>query len=134
MSKNFKAVVQQYKTFLFTHVASFGILVFGFVLCRFVFFELHGMKEWPVDLFVAGLVVLFISLLGKKQIVPWFTAGGYLLGFLAGIIFHREGFDPGGGRTDNLWQIWTIIFVVCILAGIVFEIVIKWRKLLKKRI
>ena len=134
MSRNFKAFVQQHKAVYLAHLVSFGILLLGFLLCRFVLLGLHGMKEWPVDLLVAGLIVLFISLLAKKRIVPWFTASGYLLGFLAGVIFHREGFDPGGGRTDNLWEIWTIVFVVCILAGIVFEIVIKWRKLLKNRI
>ena len=134
MSKNFKAVMQQHKPILFAHMVSFIILLFGFLLCRFVFFELHGMKEWPVDLFVVGLIVLLISLLARRKYVPWFAAGGYFLGFLAGIIFHTEGFDPGGGKTDNLWQIWTVVFVVCILAGIVFEIVMKWRKLLTKRI
>ena len=134
MSRNFRAFIKQYKLILLAHVVSFAILLLSFVLCRFVFFELHGMKEWPVDLLAAGLIVLLISLLTRRKYVPWFTAGGYLLGFLAGVIFHSEGFDPGGGRTDNLWQIWTIIFVGCILAGIVFEIVIKWRKLLKKRI
>ena len=134
MSRNLKTFIQQYKPVYLAHLVSLGILLFGFVLCRFVFFGLHGMKEWPVDLLVAGFVVLLVSLLAKKQFIPWFTASGYLLGFIAGVIFHTEGFDPGGGKTDNLWQIWTAVFVVCILAGIVFEIVMKWRKLLKKRI
>ena len=134
MSKNFKAVMQQHKPMLFAHMVSFVILFIDLWLCRFVFFGLHGMKEWPVDLFVAGLAVLLISLIARKRYVPWFTSAGYFVGFLAGIIFHKEGFDPGGGRTDNLWQIWTIVFVVCILTGIIFEIVIKWKKLLKKSI
>ena len=134
MSKNFKAVIKQNKSKLFSYVFSFVILLIDLLLCRFVFFRLHGMKEWPIDLFVAGLAVLLISLIARKRYVPWFTSAGYFVGFLVGIIFHKEGFDPGGGRTDNLWQIWTIVFVVCILAGIVFEIVIKWKKLLKKSI
>lgn len=117
---------------LLKRLSPFGVLLVGFLLCRFVFFNLHGMKEWPFDLFVAGVVVLLVSLIAKKQFVPWFTSVGYLVGFLAGVIFYTEGFDPGGGRTDNLWQIWTIVFVVSILVGIVFEIVMKWRKLLKK--
>ena len=133
MSKNFKVTIKQNKSMLFSHIISFVILLFGFLFCRFAFFGLHGMKEWPVDLFVVGLIVLLISLLAKRKYVPWFTAGGYFLGFLVGVIFHTEGFDPGGGKTDNLWQIWTVVFVVCILAGIVVEIVMKWRRLLKKR-
>lgn len=122
------------KKVLLNHLLSTGVLFLGFIICRYaVFGVFHNMKEWPVDLFVAGLLVHLISLLAKKQYVPWFISGGYSLGFWLGVIFHTEGFDPGGGRTDNLWQIWTVVFVLCILAGIVLEIVAKWRRLLKKR-
>ena len=133
MNKGFKALLQQNKKVLFVQLASLGILLLGFALCRYAFFGLHGMKEWPVDLLLAGLIVHMVSLLARKQYVPWFTSVGYSLGFWLGVIFHMEGFDPGGGRTDNLWQIWTMAFAVCILAGVVLEIVMKWRKLLKKR-
>ena len=132
MSKNFKEVIQQYKSIMVVYVVSLGILLLGFVLFRFVFFGLHGMKEWPVILLVTGVIVLLLSLLTRRKYVPWFTAGGYLFGFFGGIIFHKEGLDPGGGRTDNLWQIWTITFVFCIVAGGITEVVMKWRKLLKK--
>jgi MFS family permease len=132
MSKRVNEILRQNKNVLLMHAVSFGILFLGFVLCRFVFFGLHGMKEWPLDLLVVGLVVLLVSMLARRKYVPWFSSIGYFVGFLAGVIFHTKGFDPGGGRTDNLWQIWTIIFVVCILAGIVFEFVMKWWRLLKK--
>lgn len=133
MSKGFKSFMKQHKTVLLAHVVSLGIIFLGFLLCRFVFFELHGMKEWPLDLLIAGVVVLGISLLAKKKYFPWFVSGGYYIGFWLGVIFHTEGFDPGGGRTDNLWQIWTVVFAVCILAGVIFEIAMKWRKLLYNR-
>jgi len=132
MSKGFKALLQQNKKVLFAHLICLGILLLGFVLCRYVFFDLHGMKEWPVDLFIAGLVALLVSLFARKQYVPWFTAGGYVFGFLLGVLFHAEGTDPGGGKTDNLWIIWTVVLAVCILAGILCEIWMKWRTLLKK--
>ena len=125
--------MEKNKNLLLTHGISFGILLIGFLFCRFAFFELHGMREWPFDLWIAGVVVILVSLIAKKQLVPWFTSVGYLVGFLTGVIFHTEGFDPGGGRTDNLWQIWTIVFAVCILAGVIFEIAMKWRKLLYNR-
>lgn len=125
--------MEKNKKLLLTHGISFGILLIGFLMCRFAFFELHGMREWPFDLWIAGVVVILVSLIAKKQFVPWFTSVGYFLGFLAGVVFHTEGVDPGGGRTDNLWQIWTVVFVVCILAGVIFEIVIKWWRLLYKK-
>jgi len=132
MSKGCKALLQQNKEVLLAHLISFGILLLGFVLCRYAFFGLHGMKEWPVDLLLVGIVAVLISLFAGKQYVPWFTAGGYIFGFLLGVLFHTEGTDPGGGKTDNLWIIWTVVFLGCILTGILCEIWMKWRKLLKK--
>ena len=120
------------KQMLLLWLYSIGVLLLGFLLCRFVFIGLHGMKEWPVDLLIVGLVVHLISLFIKKRYVPWFASIGYFVGFWAGVLLHKEGIDPGGGTTDNLWQIWTILFLGCILAGVVVEIYLKWRKILKK--
>jgi len=50
MSKGCKALLQQNKEVLLAHLISFGILLLGFVLCRYAFFGLHGMKEWPAPL------------------------------------------------------------------------------------
>ena len=104
---------QKNKHLLLSHLYSLGALLAGFIICRYVFFNLHGMEEWPVDLLIAGLVVQLLSLLARRQYAPWFCAVGYSLGFWLGVIFYKKGFDPGGGRTDNLWQIWTIVFLVC---------------------
>lgn len=132
MSNGFKEFLRQHKTIFSAHLISLTILFLGFVLYRFVFFDLHGMKEWPLDLLLAGVIVLVASLLAKKQYIPWFVGAGYNAGFWCGVLFHTEGFDPGGGRTDNLWTIWTIVFFGCILAGIAVEITMKWRRLLKR--
>ena len=132
MSKGLKALVQQNKKVLFAHLICIGGLLLGFELCRYTFFGLHGMKEWPADLFIAGVAALLISLFAGKQYVPWFTSVGYFLGFWTAVLFHTEGTDPGGGKTDNLWIIWTVVFLMCILAGILCEIWIKWHKLLKR--
>ena len=113
-------------------VAPFGVLLAEFLLCRFAFFGLHGMKEWPLDLLLAGLVVVTMSLITKKQVIAWFTSIGYLVGFFVGVLFHSEGFDPGGGRTDNLWQIWTVTFMACIVIGAITQTVMKWRRLVKR--
>lgn len=132
MGSGFRKVIQRWKKILPAYVISFGILLLGFILCRYAFFDLHGMKEWPVNLLIAGIVALLISLVVKKQYMPWFISIGYSAGFWLGVLFHTEGYDPGGGKTDNLWGIWAVVFLVCILAGAVFEIIKKWQKLLKK--
>lgn len=124
--------LQKHKRLLVTHLLALGMLLLEYVLCRYVFFGLHGMGEWPLDLLIAGLVALLISLLARKQYAPWFTSVGYFLGFWIGVLFHTHGFDPGGGKTDNLWSIWMLAFLACIVAGFVVESILKWRKLLKR--
>lgn len=131
MSKR-QGFLQKHKKLFLVHLSCFGVLLLGFVICRYaVFGSIHGMKEWPVVLLLAGMVALLLSLVSGKQYMPLFTSIGYSLGFWLGALFHKEGTDPGGGKTDNLWIIWLLTFAGCILAGVVFEIVMKWRKLLK---
>lgn len=126
-----KEFLQRYKTLLLTHLVSLGLLFLELVLCRYVFFGLHGMKEWPFDLLVFGVAALLLSLLARKQYAPWFTSVGYFLAFWIAEIFHTHEFDPGGGKTDNFWGIWMVAFFGCILAGFLFEGAIKWWRLLK---
>ena len=129
MSKRLQSFLQKHQQRLLIHSICTGVLLLGFALCRYVFFGLHGMDEWSFDLLIAGLVFLLISLLAGKKYAPWFNSQGYFAGFWAGVIFHTHGFDPGGGKTDNLWSIWMLVFFGCILAGFFFEVIIKWWKL-----
>ena len=130
-----KKVFHVDKGVLQTNLLSLVLLLLGFVVCRYVPFGIDGMKEWewPVDLLLAGILALLILLIARKKYAPWFIPAGYFLGFLLGVLFHTEGTDPGGGKTDNLWQIWTLAFLACILIGIVTDTVIKWHRLLKRR-
>ena len=80
------------------------------------------MKTWPLVLFVCGIVVIGISFIAKAKQVPIFTALSYIIGFAAGAIFHTEGLDAGGGKTNNLWIIWTVVFVCFTLAAILTDL------------
>ena len=107
---------------LILHLVSIGVLCAGYVLIRYVFFDLHGMNQWPLVLFACGIVVIGISFIAKAKQVPFFTALSYIAGFAAGAIFQTDGLDVGGGRTNNLWIIWTIVFVCFTLASILTEL------------
>ena len=39
------------------YLASLCVLCAGYLLCRYVFFAVHGMKQWPACLFLLGLVI-----------------------------------------------------------------------------
>ena len=104
-------------------ISSFACLAASFVLCRFVFFAVHGMGAWPLYLAIAALVVLLVSALRRKRAVTVITVIGYAGGFVLGAIFQSDSVDPGGGRTNNLWIIWTVAFLICMVIGFAADLV-----------
>lgn len=113
---------------MITHLVSLGILCAGYILVRYILLDLHGMKQWPLALFLPGAAIIGLSFFAGAKQVPVVTALSYLLGFAAGLVFQSDGTDPGGGRTNNLWIIWTVVFVCFTLAGILTELLGMLRK------
>lgn len=111
-------------------LASLAMLL-GFIFCRYVFFDLHGMKQWPFYLFLFGLMITVIAAIFEARGVMLLTATGYIGGFALGILFGVDHADPSGGRSNNIWLIWTVSFLIIILVGIIWELLNK--QLLKNR-
>lgn len=86
------------------------------------------MKEWPLNLFVFGLIITIIAAVFDGRRVMVCTTVGYIGGFATGMLFGADGADPGGGRTNNAWMIWTVSLLIAILVGIVWELFNKRRK------
>lgn len=118
------------KTRITWAAGSAAFLFVCFLLCRYTFLYLHGMKEWPLDLFIFGLIVILAAAIFDYRIAMLCAAAGYICGFVFGMLFNSYGVDQGGGRTNNAWIIWTVSFIVIILIGAVWDIV---RKHVKKR-
>lgn len=131
MSKG-KEFLQKHKKLFVIHLMAVGVLLLELVLCRYVFFEVHGLKEWPYDLFKFGLVGLVFSLLAGKMYAPWITSVSYLAWFVLGVIFNQETVDAHGTRGDLMPFIWLWGFLASILVGFLFEVILKWYRLLKK--
>ena len=129
-------LIQQHKKLLLVHLISFGVLFLGTVVCRYAFFGLHELKEWPYDLMRFGIIALVISLLAGKRYVPWVTSVGYFAWFWIGVIFNKETVDAHGTRGYTMPFIWLWGFLACILLGFLLEcvigVILKWRRLLKK--
>ena len=116
-----KEYILKNKKCLVNHVITLGILLVGFILGRYVFFDVHGMKEFPVVLLVLGLVVMVISVLTTKKILPYFISVGYIIGFVFGFIFQVTKMDANGVSVNNLWVIWTVVYVAFIVLGFICE-------------
>lgn len=105
------------------HLLALAVLAAGYVLCRYVLFDLHGMREWPSVLFAAGVLVLAVSFMAKAKGVPLAAALGYTAAFAVGAVFQTNGTDPGGGGTNTLWILWTVTYIAITLAAAVTEII-----------
>ena len=106
---------------ILTHLLSVCVLCIGLVLCRYVFFEMHGMKQLPVLLFGIGMFLVALSFFLKGKVIPICISFAYIVGFVAGVVFGTNGIDAGGGATNNLWIIWTVVFICCTVVGVISE-------------
>ena len=136
-----KEYIAKNKVSLISHAIGLGILMIGFALGRYVFFDVHGMKEFPVALLVLGLAVMLISLLTFKKVLPYFISTGYLMGFVFGFLFQVTKMDANGVSVNNLWVIWAGVYVAFIVVGFLCEALFKkydatatWKKSKIKRI
>ena len=101
----------------------FGVLIISYILVRFVFFDIHGMKDFPDTLIlIAGaLTALFILL--NKNVSAFLSCFGYIIGFYIGTIFHTSYVDVITGKSDNLWLIWLIAYAIIIGIGYIIDLI-----------
>lgn len=112
---------------IFWATGTAGALLVCYLLCGHIFYELHGNKDWSLAMFILGLAVIFISaFFGAKRVMVCTTVG-YVISFIAGIVFNFEyDFFVDGVLQDrrySAWQIWTVSFLVLIFAGIAWEFI-----------
>ena len=101
-------------------IAALVALFAEYLLLRYPLLHLHGMKEWPLDLVAAALVISGIAVWVKNSIVPVCAAIGYAAGFAAGYFFQTS--DPIK-MTNNLWIIWTVMTLGFIVLGVILSVV-----------
>lgn len=102
-----------------------GLLGISYWVCRFLLFDMHGMKQWPDFLAVLSAAIIIIASLSGNRIVSAAAVTGYMGGFVLSMIFNTDGTDPGGGRTNNAWIIWGGVLLLLIMVGITFSIIYK---------
>ena len=103
---------------------SLAAVLASYLILRYLLFDLHGMKEFPFMLCLAGvLLIVFTGIIRKNKVSPPLIALGYIGGFVAGVLFS---YDYGEGL-NNLWIIWMWCFVVASLFGMIGDLILKKR-------
>ena len=111
----------KYKHIFLTLLRSVLLLCFGYVLTRYVLFDLHGMIQWPMTMLTLGVIV--VCMFFRSELVSLVASAGYTFSFLIGVLFHADYMGPGGTSSNNLWIIWTGSYLFLIAAGIVLDFI-----------
>ena len=104
-------------------ILSLVALAAAYLLVRYPLFRLHGMKEWPLILLAAGVVVLVVFAVSRKgRIVLISTPGGYAAGFLIGCLAGGAYGPPEAGLNSRR-IVWTAVFAACVLVGLAADLI-----------
>lgn len=106
-------------------ISTIALLGISYWLCRYIFFEAHGMKQWPDLLAAISIAILVIAVIFGNRIIPVSTVVGYMAGFIIAMTCNTDGVDPGGGRTNNAWIIWGTVYILSILIGFILSFIIR---------
>ncbi len=98
-----------------------GLLAVSYWICRFAFFDLHGMIQWPNLLAIMSIVTIVSATIFGNRIVSIAPVIGYMGGFIIAMAFSSDTMDPGGGQTNNAWIIWAIVLISSVLIGILWS-------------
>ncbi len=105
-------------------ILSLIVMVGSYLVVRYLLFGLHGMKEFPLVLWVVGVFLIILTgLVKKNKVIPPIIALGYIIGFAVGALF---GYDYGEGL-NNLWIIWLWCFVTIVLVGVIGNLFLQKR-------
>ncbi len=119
----FKNLPEELRRKLFWGISSLGYLALAYRLISYNFFDLHGMKDWPIILGIVSAVIIVIASNFARRILAIATVLAYIGGFGIGMLFNSDCVDPGGGRTNNAWIIWTVAFAIIVLIGNIIDFI-----------
>lgn len=104
------------------------LLSIEFVICRYLLFNLHELKQLPFVLFIFGLIVILCSTIFNSKKTMACTVLGYISSFFIGVIFQVDWIDSHGTAMNSLW-IWFVFGMLAfVIIGSVWELIDKARK------
>lgn len=97
------------------------LIIITYIFTRFVYFDVHGMKQLPDTLALLSSALVAFFLISNKTISSISVVLGNVVGFVLGSIFHKSYVDVITGNVDNMWIIWIASYLVIVLLGILID-------------
>lgn len=101
------------------------LLFISFLLCRYVFFDLHQMKQFPLVLFLLGLSIISVASIFNKPKLAICTVLGYSAGFTMGLLFDVDWTDSHGTKMTSTWIWFVVVMLLFICIGVIWEVISK---------
>lgn len=96
------------------------IILINYVLTRFVFFDLHQMKDFVESMSLISFALSAIFLLSDNIIASFSSSIANIIGFIVGYYFQVDTIDIITGHSNNMWLIWLITYIL--IVGVTFVI------------
>ena len=82
------------------------------------------LSDWAIPTFMAeAFIISAFGAFFAKRIAAISSFAGFNMGMIAGMLWGVDSLDPGGGRINNAWLIFLLIFFGVTVAGVLAEII-----------
>lgn len=97
------------------------IVLTNYILTRYVFFDLHGMKDFTDTMALISAALTCIFILSNNLLASLCSSVGNVIGFFLGYKFNTTTIDFITGNTNNYWLIWAISYLIIVLIGMILS-------------
>lgn len=91
------------------------IVLINYITTRFIFFNIHGMKDFTDTMSLISACLTCIFVLSNNLISSFCSSIGNIIGFILGYLFNTTTVDFITGNTNNYWLIWLVSYFVIVL-------------------
>lgn len=112
-------MIKSFKQWTKTNGLGLLTLIFSYFLIRFPLFHLHGMKDWPLFMFVIALISFLLLERTRKN--KSMASLGYPISFVISLVFSSRSYDQGGGVLSDGWKLWLIIYLCIVIVTFIVD-------------
>lgn len=100
-----------------TIIFLFVIVIINYITTRFIFFNIHGMKDFADTMSLLSAALTCIFVLSNNLLASLCSSFGNIVGFIIGYLFNTTVVDYITGNTNNYWLIWMVSYSLIVVIG-----------------